>query len=202
MMATFRACAPAARADLKSRFGTVFDGADERAKQALLNFERVWAARGSNRSRYSNGVFPVLYTAADETVAFVEKGFWVYEIFLKPLARSKALPDYYLYKVSINGRYREYTVHDEPSIVHPTDYSYCNNLGKAAVADGLSYLIVPSARKFGGICMPVFLGGASTVRETETEAFSYIFDHSTDKLSVRWRGSVNDIEFDDVFGSL
>ncbi len=202
MRIVYRASAPASSTDLLDRFGSSLSGFEERVAQALLNFERVWASRGGGKSRYSNGSFPVLYTATSEDVAFVEKGHWVVNLILAPMNMSISLPSYYLYRVRIDGNYREYGSSDDIRIVHPSDYTFCNGLGVQAVNDDLYYLLVPSARKLGGVCAPVLRKDPAQVHLVGSDEFQYSWDHSVSTLSVTWDGDTSDIVFDNVYETL
>ena len=197
--ATFRAAAGAEKSDLIAKFGSLLSGLDERVAQSLLNFERVWKSTSKGKSRYSNGSFPVLYTAATENVALVEKGHWVTEIFLKPIGTSITLPPYCIYRVKVQGAFDEYSIGSDLRIVHPTDYTYCIELGKKAVRDGRAYLVVPSARVNGGVCVLVFERDFASVDEVSVDTFEYIWDASTSKLSASWAGSVFPADVDDVY---
>ena len=199
---SFRAAAGAEKSDLIDRFGSILSGLDERVAQSLLNFERVWNSASKGRSRYSNGSFPVLYTAASESVAFVEKGHWVTEIILKPIGMSITLPPYYLFQVKVEGTFDQYEIDNDLRIVHPTDYSFCNELGEKAVRDGRAYLVVPSARVNGGVCVPVFRRDLSSVDEVSVDTFEYIWDADASKLSVAWAGSVVPADVDDVYSKV
>lgn len=199
MKIVYRASAPASFSDLADRFGPTLNGLEERVAQALLNFERVWASRSGGRSRYSNGKFPVLYTAITEEVALVEKGHWVVKLLLDPLKMSIDLPFYYVYEVEIDGSCREYSVSDDVRIVHPTDYAYCNALGSAAVNDGISYLLVPSARRMGGTCAPVFCSSNTSLDNLSSKEFYYSWNHEASLLTAIFEPTIVDICFDNVF---
>jgi hypothetical protein len=49
--------------------------------------------------------------------------------------------------------------------VHPDDYSFCHQIAHAERSKGQAYLLVPSARKAGGCCVPVFDRAAVSVIE-------------------------------------
>ncbi len=201
MRTVYRASAPASAADLTNRYGPSLGGLEERVAQALLNFERVWASKSGGRSRFSNGSFPVLYTATSEEVAFVEKGHWVVKLILAPMKTSITLPTYYLYEVQIDGAYREYDFTYDIRLVHPTDYTVCNVLGVDAVTSKLTYLLVPSARKIGGVCAPVFCHVGAAVNTLGAQEFQYSWDHLSLSLSVAWNGRSASVVFDDVFAA-
>jgi hypothetical protein len=48
-------------------------------------------------------------------------------------------------------------------LVHPTNYSYCRSVGDRARSSGADFLLVPSARKLGGVCVPIFTRAAVKV---------------------------------------
>ncbi len=197
----FRASARASKNDLEDRFGPLLSGLDERVAQSLLNFERVWKNTSKGKSRYSNGAYPVLYTATTEEVAFVEKGYWVIEYVLKPMKIDISLPPYVLYKVVVSGTFEEHAIDDDLRIVHPSDYAFCHAIGQQAVADGHAYLVVPSARVVSGICVPVFRKDLSEIEEHDVDTFTYTWDASHLKLSASWRGKTIPSDAEDVYSA-
>jgi hypothetical protein len=49
----------------------------------------------------------------------------------------------------------------EKELVNPVNYGYCHMVARQALGQGAEYIWVPSARKVGGECIPVFKSGAA-----------------------------------------
>jgi len=132
--------------------------------KAIANFSAVWSGSG-NASRYSDGSFRVLYTATKLEVAKAERCHWVIELVFKTRVANR-VAGFMSYACDVSGNYLNYTKSwkAKKEIVHPTKYTYCQNLAARARAAGVDYLLVPSARKYGGCCVPVFRRPASKVR--------------------------------------
>ncbi|HYX37593.1 MAG TPA: RES family NAD+ phosphorylase [Oligoflexus sp.] len=61
-----------------------------------------------------------------------------------------------------------------PSLVHPRDYSLCQNLGQHAVEQGIDLYLTPSARWPGGTCTPVF-SARSIVKDQSIRTYFFHF---------------------------
>jgi len=125
--------------------------------KAAENFEAVW--RGKRRrspSRYSDGSYRVLYTATKPEVAKAERFYRLIEWF-KTSGMSYA-SDFFVYSCTARGKCINLTKNwkKNKKLVHPKKYDYCRSLGEQARKSGVDYLVVPSARKLGGCCVPIF----------------------------------------------
>jgi hypothetical protein len=143
--------------------------------KAIANFSAVWSGAAS-ASRYSDGTFNVLYTATKIAVAKAERCYWAVELVFKKRLASK-IPAFMIYSCDVSGKYVNYTKgwKSKKALVHPKQYDYCHSLSTRARADGLDYLIVPSARKFGGCCVPILEERASKVRSA-LQSFDLCWD--------------------------
>ena len=114
---------------------------------------------GSSKSvsRYSTGDWPVLYTATSVDTAIAEKGYGVNRgIFSKNVRPDEV--ECLEYTVSFEGVGLSVidAVATNPQLVHPTDYRYCWSVAKDARDNKVDFLIVPSARRIGGVNINLF----------------------------------------------
>jgi hypothetical protein len=133
-----------------------------RIAKAVQNFSSVWEqpskVEKAKPSRYSDGSYNVLYTATHDETAKAERLHWAAEYVFKPKLGERIF-GFFLYTCRVKGKCLDYTKgwkRRRKEMVHPTDYSYCHGIARKAVSDGIDYLIVPSARKLGGYCVPIF----------------------------------------------
>lgn len=107
-------------------------------------------------SRFSNGDWPVFYTAIGRETAEKESS---YHYGRK--AAGDARPVHYsVVRCMFSGE----TIDLQPKLAHwpdlvSDDYKFCNELGRAASAMSLGGFLGPSARNPGGTTVPVFLAG-------------------------------------------
>ncbi len=118
--------------------------------------ERSAPIKNPFRSRFSDGSFRVKYTSLELATAEAEVRHWL------PLrAAGTRTPTQFHYSAdsyqfsgitkdlrSMSGTWS--------GLTHPTDYSFCTQLGKEAIAQGLDGLVTPSARRAEGSNLPVF----------------------------------------------
>ncbi|MDO6962971.1 RES family NAD+ phosphorylase [Rhizobium alvei] len=123
---------------------------------AFSNAEYVLGGSKS-ASRYSNGEWPVLYTATSVDTAVSEKGYWVYTSIFSKSARPTEV-ECIEYQVTFEGVGLSLVnaVADKPELVHPTDYSYCWRVAKEAREKNIDFLFAPSARRKGGVNVNLF----------------------------------------------
>ena len=122
------------------------------------------------RSRFSDGSFRVKYTSLELVTAEAEVRHW-----LPIRASGTTAPTKFHYAADsylFSGATKDLRsfVQDWPELSHPTDYTFCNQLGKEAIALNLDGLVTPSARRTEGSNLPVF------------RATSLIFESSGDIL--------------------
>jgi len=144
--------------------------------RALANFAYVWTTKARRRSRYCDGSFNVLYTATRPHVAKAERVHWLVEAVFKR-TKKLAKPKLMTYSCKITGLYDDYMKDwtDKKQFVHPTRYDFCQGVARASVDGGSSHIIVPSARKVRGRCVPVFDRAHVTVFEA-IEGFQVAWD--------------------------
>lgn len=128
--------------------------------------------------RYSDGSFPVFYSALEPETAQREAFYWYGELAIGDGTKPRTW--YYdhlqcrfagLIK-DLRGKKDEWPL--MISSDRETAYPFCNRLGVEAVAEDLHGLYAPSARRDGGTCMPVFRRSAlSDPMIVELSAFSY-----------------------------
>ena len=124
--------------------------------------ERVMA------TRYSNGSYPVFYSALDPATAEAEvahrfrKGFG-------GLPQGQRSAYYQRFTCLFEGKEKDLRDKQSewPELVHDSDYTFCNRIGAAAVRLELDGLAVPSARRENGSNLPVFKRCA--IRDPESQ---------------------------------
>jgi RES domain len=139
------------------------------------------------RGRYSNGDFPVFYSALEQETAGIEVEYWYGRRAFGDGTRARTA--YYDHlQCDFDGLAKDLRGKQEgwPLLVHPDterSYLFCNRLGAEAVAEGLDGLYAPSARRQGGTCMPVFRRGALSKPSVSGSA-ALSFDPSSGEVSV------------------
>ena len=112
--------------------------------------------RSRKPTRFSDGSFPVFYSSLDGATAEAEVRHWLPSYIGKP---QKSRTAYYQRLVcTFEGSERDLRpqVAHWPDLVHDSDYRFCNQLGAEAVRLGIDGLVTPSARRVGGVNLPVF----------------------------------------------
>ena len=144
----------------------------ESPQEALLESPFRFSSRRRYRTRFSDGSFPVFYSALAEETAKAEVSYWYRKRFVgKPQSDRTAY--YQMFSCAFEGLEKDLRskAADWSDLTHDNDYSFCNRLGKEARALKIDGLIVPSARHKGSN-MPIFtrrsvsgaeLGGVVTV---------------------------------------
>ena len=119
-------------------------------------------------TRYSDGSYPVFYSALDRATAKAEvehglkKGFGG-----RPQGQRSAY--YRCFTCSFEGQEKDLQDKQSewPELVHDSDYTFCNRIGAEAVRLELDGLVVPSARRKNGSNLPVFK--RSAIRDPESQ---------------------------------
>lgn len=206
MTLAFRIAGAPVKEDIIDRFGVDPTSAEAPTLQAILNFERVWKGKGSGR--YSNGMWPVLYTAEDIDTAVVERGYWVFHGAAVKVRKDKVFP-HVQYTMELSGICSSAFKPDgsyDPQFVHPSDYSFCHGFAETAIGGGVDYLRVPSARSGKGVCLPV-------LKETSARFVASGADIVAEPVVFCWYAGARvfrckvdgrelDVTFEDVFGTL
>ena len=109
-----------------------------------------------HRTRFSDGTFPVFYSALEPETADAEVRHWFRNIAGKPTKPRTAY--YSRFSCDFEGSIKDLRpMHAEwPNLTHDSDYRFCNSLGSEAVASRLDGLLTPSARNPNGTNVPVF----------------------------------------------
>jgi hypothetical protein len=108
------------------------------------------------KTRYSDGSFPVFYASLEYATAKAEIRYWFPRFAGRPSGPrtgfySQVLCNFDGAVKDVRSRQGEW-----PNLTHDNDYRFCNALGAEAVEVGLDGLVVPSARRSGGVNVPVF----------------------------------------------
>lgn len=114
------------------------------------------SAKLRRKTRFSDGSFPVFYSALAAETATAEMAYWFRKDYAgEPPGNRTAY--YQGFCCTFEGLEKDLRPRapDWPDLVHDSDYSFCNRLGAEARDGGLDGLVVPSARHEGAN-MPVF----------------------------------------------
>ncbi len=109
-----------------------------------------------NRTRFSDGSFPVFYSALATETAEAEVSYWFRKEYVgKPRGNRTAY--YQGFRCTFDGLEKDLRLKaaEWQKLVHDSDYSFCNLLGKEAREQNIDGLIVPSARHEGSN-VPIF----------------------------------------------
>ena len=173
--------------------------------QALSNIDHCWRQIGNGR--YSDGTFSVVYTAESEDVAVTERAYHLRRIIPQGEADS-VHPGFYIYELRLSGDYEDYSlcIAQNIELVAPyvrnedgLDYHpFCAELAKKA-RQRVGFIVVPSARKLSGRCIPVLREEAvleSSVRHKSS--FSFAYEASSCSVKIEDNGDIRSVTFDDV----
>ena len=135
-------------------------------------------------TRYSDGSYPVFYSALDPVTSEAEAAHWFSKGFGgRPQGRRSAY--YQRFTCLFEGEEKD--LRDKrsewPELVHDTDYTFCNRIGAAAIRLELDGLAVPSARRGNGSNLPVFKRRA--IRDPESQGLVKItLDPQTGEIAT------------------
>lgn len=117
-------------------------------------------ARFRTETRFSDGSFPVFYSALATETAKAEVAFW-FRTSYAGNPRSDRTAYFQSFRCRFEGSEKDLRskARDWPNLVHESDYSFCNQLGAEARQGGVDGLVVPSARHEGAN-MPIFVRSA------------------------------------------
>lgn len=167
--------------------------------KAVANFSVVWARKSKNASRYSDGTYNVLYTATKPAVAKSERVHWLVELVFKK-AKVTSVKGFLAYACDVTGSHLSFLRgwKGNRQIVHPTDYKYCHSIARTARAKGASHILVPSARRLGGCCVPVFDAKSAVVVDV-LEEFRVEWDPMRKKAFIPKSKGREYVRIDEVF---
>lgn len=113
-------------------------------------------SRKPERSRFSDGSFPVFYSSLDTKTAEAESRYHLPRYAGRP-AHSRTM---FFRRFSCRFEGVEIDLRPKlgewPDLVHSSDYTFCNRLGEEARIAGIDGILAPSARRLGGTNLPVF----------------------------------------------
>jgi hypothetical protein len=127
--------------------------------EARTNIRFVWKLRG-HASRFSDGGWPVLYTAQRPRTACAEVGYHLQEVYLPAKLPGKEISvPHIIYKLRVSGKRRDLSFDPVlfPTLCGsgPAEMDACQNIARQALSDGMGYLLAPSARALGQRCYPI-----------------------------------------------
>ncbi len=111
------------------------------------------------RTRFSDGSFPVFYSSLNKATAKAEMRYWLPRYCGRPTRPRPAF--YQQFSCTFGGIEKDLRpkIGEWPHLVHEHDYSFCNQLGAEAVKLKIDGLLTPSARHDGSN-LPIFRRGA------------------------------------------
>ena len=131
-------------------------------------------ARLRRKTRFSDGSFPVFYSALAAETGNAEMSYWFRKDYMgKPKSNRRAY--FQRFHCTFEGLEKDLRCKaaDWPNLVHDSDYSFCNQLGAEARDGDVDGLVVPSARHKGAN-MPIFARRAvNDPRLERIVAFTY-----------------------------
>jgi len=135
------------------------------------------------KTRFSDGTFPVFYSALAMETAQAEMAYWFGQSYAGKPKRNRTAY-YQSFRCAFEGSEKDLRskVADWPGLIHGSDYSLCNRLGAEARDEGIDGLVVPSARH-QGVNMPVFFRKAVSGPELE-EVVTISYNPDTGQASV------------------
>ena len=124
-------------------------------------------AKLRRKTRFSDGTFPVFYSALTVDTARAEMAYWFRKIYAGEPQRKRAAY-FQSFRCRFEGLEKDLRskARDWPNLVHESDYSFCNQLGLEAREGGIDGMVVPSARH-NGANMPIFMRHAISCPEFE-----------------------------------
>ncbi|MYD60515.1 MAG: RES family NAD+ phosphorylase [Gemmatimonadetes bacterium] len=139
-------------------------------------------------TRYSDGSYPVFYSALDPETAEAEVAHWFSKDFGgRPQGQRSAY--YQRFTCLFEGEEKDLRDKQSewPELVHNSDYTFCHRIGAEAVQLGLDGLVVPSARRENGSNQPVFRRRA--ISDPKTQGLVKItFDAKTGEIATESTG--------------
>jgi hypothetical protein len=156
--------------------------------EARSNIRFVWDLRG-HASRFSDGSWPVLYTAQGSRTACAEVGYHLQEVYLPAkLPGVDILVPHIVYRLKVRGKRRDLSFAEAhfPTLCGsgPAELAICQNIARGALSDGIDYLLAPSARALGKRCYPI-LRNHVTNRPYRAHPIDIVVWDNTDMVVVR-----------------
>ena len=151
--------------------------------EELLDGPFLLRAKFRTKTRFSDGTFPVFYSALAIETAKAEMAYWFGKDYAGTPRRDRTAY-FQCFRCRFEGLEKDlrYKASDWPDLVHESDYSFCNQLGVEAREGGLDGLVVPSARHEGAN-MPIFVRHAISGPELEG-IVEMTYRPDTDEVSI------------------
>lgn len=135
-------------------------------------------------SRYSDGSWPVLYTATEDETSIFEVAYHARREWITVISGTSSPPSFktskkLLYTLQVDTSTQQVLSFADARLVD-ADYSYCHSQAASARSAGYKSIKVPSARRRHGVCVPVF--DRSAIRTNGTSFIS---------CSIRWYPSAD-----------
>ncbi len=137
-------------------------------------------------SRYSDGTWPVLYTATEDSTSIHEVAYHARREWLGAMVHGRPPSSYRLSKkllYVLEIKLASQQVHSSfDARFISSDYTYCHGIAASARAAGYGSVKVPSARKHHGTCVPVFDRSAVKAKASMSAHFTIRWYPVTDRL--------------------
>lgn len=109
-----------------------------------------------NKTRFSNGDFPVFYSSLDPETAESEAENW-----LRKFSANSRIPrtaHYQLFHCKFEGTEKDLRAKVKvwPDLMNDSDYTFCNRIGSEAVDLKLDCIVTFSVRRKDGVNVPIF----------------------------------------------
>lgn len=135
-------------------------------------------------TRYSDGSFPVFYSALEVETAKAEITYWFRRFVGSPADPRTAF--YSRFSCEFDGKVKDVRPKktEWSDLTHDTDYTFCNGLAAEAKDESLDALLAPSARRSTGSNLPVFERKALSNPTTHKVA-AVTFEPVSGKVAIR-----------------
>ena len=112
--------------------------------------------RKPERSRFSDGSFPVFYSSLDTETAEAESRYQLPRYMGRP--EHDRTMFFRRFSCRFEGVEKDLRpkIGEWPDLVHSSDYTFCNRLGQEAQISEIDGILAPSARRSEGTNLPVF----------------------------------------------
>lgn len=146
-------------------------------------------------SRFSDGSWPVLYTAEDLKTPLCEAGFHFINTCREEASDNKSKSNFKAnkirYSVSVDTKSQK-RLRNSSRLTAPQkkNYDYCHDIARIARNEGYLMLSAPSARNKAGKCAPVFYDIALDFSSVSGTKFQMLYNISNDFLTCNFNRKV------------
>lgn len=137
-----------------------------------------------DRTRFSDGSFPVFYSSLDAVTTEAEIKHWAPTFLGGP--RRPRTQYRWLFRCTFDGVEKDVRPQTDtwPGLIHESDYTFCNQLGADAVRLEVDGIVTWSVRRREGVNLPVFSRGA--LRDTRRiRLVAITYDPRTGSVSIQ-----------------